>query len=197
MSSWPTTFGTTCSSWLTALDENPSSRGSSTSGTSNVPTGAPAPRQPARAGQQPPLAPATAPAARHDHARRRHRPTFASRHSPSMTWSRPSRAGAALRLDAGPAHLERRGHWVLDVGPPSLANEAWYELHFGSSPPPTRSPPIEDHGKRIGTVTAGHLAAFGVGLFGNGRGGAAVAGAERGTGLCEPDDVRRLMWRAR
>ena len=40
------------------------------------------------------------------------------------------RRGAALRLDAGPSHVKRLGHCVLDVLD-YRASEAWYKRHFG------------------------------------------------------------------
>lgn len=40
------------------------------------------------------------------------------------------RKGAALRLDAGPSHVKRLGHCVLDVLD-YRASEAWYKQHFG------------------------------------------------------------------
>ncbi|HEY5877251.1 MAG TPA: VOC family protein [Ilumatobacteraceae bacterium] len=40
------------------------------------------------------------------------------------------RAGAPLRLDAGPAHVKRLGHCVIDVAD-FRASEAWYKEQFG------------------------------------------------------------------
>lgn len=40
------------------------------------------------------------------------------------------RAGSPLRLDAGPAHVKRLGHCVLDVAD-FHASEAWYKEQFG------------------------------------------------------------------
>jgi catechol 2,3-dioxygenase-like lactoylglutathione lyase family enzyme len=55
-------------------------------------------------------------------------PTPAS--SPRNDARTTQRSGSPLRLDAGPAHVKRLGHCVIDVTD-FRASEAWYKEHFG------------------------------------------------------------------
>ena len=50
--------------------------------------------------------------------------------SPRNSAHTVERTGSPLRLDAGPAHVKRLGHCVLDVAD-FRASETWYKQHFG------------------------------------------------------------------